>query len=305
VAQNTARARRLVAAQARLYSDAKAVHGWRLSFLVVAAVVTCVCALALPDARSYIGAVSGVALLMIAVLVGELEKRRRLQAAAIQEEFDTTVFQLPWNRLLAERPSNIVIARAAARYKGGREGDWYPDTEDTERPLDVLICQSSNLGWGSAMHRLWAAILGAALALLVLGVALVAWVLRLAAVDWLFALVVPVVAVVKEAVELMKANLENARAKESLERKIVELWQAALLGLDVPVEACRGVQDRILHLRQTNSHVPDWLDRVRRAKNESGMRLGARLMVDEARSAGRTGTAASGGGTERSADLRT
>jgi len=286
VAQNTARAQRLVAAQARLYSDAKAVHGGRLAVVVGAAVATSVCALALPGARIYIGAVSGFGVLMIAVLVGELEKRIRLLAAAVQEEFDTSVLQLPWNRLLADRPSSAVIAKAAARYRGGREADWYPDTEDAERPLDVLICQSSNLGWGSALHRLWAAVLGSALALLVLGIVLVAWLLRLSPVDWLFALVVPVVAVVKAVVELVRANLESARAKEGLERQIVELWQAALVGLDLPVAACRGVQDRILHLRQTNAHVPDWLDRVRRGKSEAAMRLGARLMVEQAR--GRT-----------------
>lgn len=285
-AQNTARAKQLIASQSRLYSDAKTIHNWRFALVCFFAATTIICALALQDARPYIGALSGFALLALSVIVTGVEKRRRSQAAAIQEEFDTTVFRLPWNPLHAERPSTMVVAKAAARYRGGREANWYPDTEETTRPLDILVCQISNLGWGAAMHRLWAAVLGFALALVAVIIGVLTWALDLSFMDCVLALVVPALAPAKEISELIKANLENASSKESTEQKILDLWKAGLSGQPLPAESCRTIQDKILHFRQSNSYVPDWLDKLRRAKNETAMRSSAAAMIEEARDHG-------------------
>ena len=286
VAQNTARAKQFIAAQARLYSDAKTIHNWRLALVCFFSGVTSVCAIALPDARTYIGALAGFTLLAIALLVTSLEKRRRFQASAIQEEFDTNVFQLPWNGLQAERPSPTVIAKAAARYDGDREANWYPDTKETLRPFDILICQTSNLGWGTAMHRLWAALLGIALVLIATVIGLVTWALDLSFIDCVLALVVPALAPIKELAELITTNLENATSKESTERKLIALWKDGLRGQPVSTESCRTIQDKILHFRQSNAYVPDWLDNLRRAKNETAMRSSATAMIEEARDRG-------------------
>jgi len=111
------------------------IHNWRLSLVFLFAAMISVCALALPGVRISIGILAGFALLRLARLVARAEKSRRSRAAAIQEEFDTSVFQLPWSRLPVERPSVAVIAKAAARYDGGRVSNWYPDTLDVQRPL--------------------------------------------------------------------------------------------------------------------------------------------------------------------------
>jgi hypothetical protein len=168
-AQNTPDAQRRVAAQARLYSDAKALYFGRVAVISVLAVASSTAALLTADAaRTALGAGGGILLLALSVVGGDVEKGRRLQAAAIQEEFDTAVFQLQWNSMEAERPSSIVIARAAERYRGEREKDWYPDTRGTHRPFDVLICQvrtrqqitflegvSRSLGWCRWMRWRW------------------------------------------------------------------------------------------------------------------------------------------------------
>jgi hypothetical protein len=60
-------------------------------------------------------------LLLIADLIASWLERGRLKAAAaIQEEFDTTIFDIPWNGLLAPRPDPEDVAAAAARLRGDR-----------------------------------------------------------------------------------------------------------------------------------------------------------------------------------------
>ncbi|MFE0592644.1 S-4TM family putative pore-forming effector [Micromonospora echinospora] len=287
VAQNTPRAKQLIAAQARLYSDAKTIHHLRLALVFVFAAAGAIAGLAMPGVRPHIGAVAGIALLLVALVVTGVEKRRRVQAAAIQEEFDTAVFQLSWNGVSVERPSATAVARAAARYAGGREADWYPSTGWVVRPLDILICQASNLGWGASMHRLWAALLGFALALMAALVGLATWLLHLSFAECILALLVPALAPAKELIDLIKTNLENAASKETMERNITDLWKKGLAGEFVAVDSIRAVQNCILDFRKSNAYVPDWLDRRFRQKNEAAMRSGAAALVEEATAHGR------------------
>jgi hypothetical protein len=56
----------------------------------------------------------------------------------------------------------------------------------------------------------------------------------------------------------------------------------------VTAEDCRSVQDRILQIRQSNAHVPDWLDNMRRARNEAAMHSSAEHLKEEAAAHGRT-----------------
>lgn len=286
-AQNTTDARRLVAAQSRIYSDAKILLALRICAVVALAIAAGIAAAQLPAWRTIIGGWGGVGLLLLSIVVGEVEKRLRLIAAATQETFDTNVFQLEWNSVLVERPPMARVAKAAMRYDGGRDANWYEDTEETHRPYDVLICQASNLGWGASMHRLWAWILSAfglmvGASLIILG--------RETGLSWsdiLPVIVIPGLAPVKELVEQIRANLDNARAKEAAERKISDFWARGMNGGATPSEAeVRAIQDKILQFRQTNAFVPDWLDNIFHSRNEAAMRAGVQSRVEEARRKG-------------------
>lgn len=289
VTQNTDYSRRLLAAQSRLYSDAKGIHDGRVITVVILAVATVVVALAIPEARQAVGATGGAITFLWSVLGSSREKRRRREAASIQEEFDTHVFGIPRNDFAVDRPSPTLIAEAAARYRGNRTKDWYPDPRPVVYPLDVLICQRSNLGWGSSVHRYYAACLIAAfLAFILLGFA-VAGIAGLTLVDALVAVLVPLLSPARELIEAIRANHESSDTKAKAESKVLKLWQR---GMEEPgavtAEDCRSVQDRILQIRQSNAHVPDWIDNMRRDRNESVMHASARHLKEEAAAHGRT-----------------
>ncbi len=281
-AQNSPRAVRLVSAMARLYSDAKAIHHWRLALVLTLAMGTAGTGLAVPQVRPSLTAVGGLVLFVVALVVTGVEKRRRTLAVEVQEEFDTLVFQLPWNTVLVDRPPRLVIEDAAARYTAGRAEDWYPGTGRVQRPLDILICQASNLGWGASSHRRWAGLLGALLALIAVTIAAVTWSAELSVGECVLTLLLPALAPAKEVIEMLRGNLEVAAAKESVERRILGLWKAAMGGATVTVEECRAIQDRIVQLRQSTAYVPDWLDRRQRGQSEDAMRKSADALVREA-----------------------
>lgn len=289
VTQNTNYSQRLLAAQSRLYSDAKRIHDVRIVTVAVLAVATITLALTFPDYRPFVGTIGGAVAFLWSVTASSREKRRRREAAFVQEEFDTHVFDLPWNSFAADRPSPTVIVEAAARYRGNRTKDWYPDTRNVVRPLDVLICQRSNLGWGSSMHRFYAACLTGALVLLALVGVVIAVVGQFSVTDALTAVLIPFLAPARELIEMVQANRDSADTKAKTEAKVLDLWGHGMKDLStVTVENCRAAQDRILAIRQTNAHVPDWLDNVRRSKNQGLMQESAEHLIEEAVRNGRT-----------------
>ncbi|MCO4239814.1 S-4TM family putative pore-forming effector [Pseudarthrobacter raffinosi] len=289
MAQNTDHSQRLLAAQSRLYTDAKRIHDGRVIIVVLLAVVTIAVALAVPEARQAVGATGGALTFLWSVLGSSREKRRRREAVSVQEEFDTNVFDIPTNEFAIDRPSPTLIAEAAARYKGNRTKDWYPDPRPVARPLDVLICQRSNLGWGSSVHRYYAACLTAGLLALIFSGFAVAAVAGLSMVDALVAVLVPLLSPARELIEAIRANHDSADMKAKAESKVLRLWQRGLEDHGaITAEDCRSVQDRILQIRQTNAHVPDWLDNLRRSRNETVMHESAQHLIEDAIQHGRT-----------------
>lgn len=289
LAQNTQQSQRLIAAQARLYSDVK--RDSALRFVMIAAIAVSLSWVSInKDSTTAVGTVGGLTVLVLQALVTWRERRKVSLASAIQEQFDTNVCQLPWNAVVVRhRPNGQEIARAAVRYKGKRTRDWYPDTGRVVRPLDILICQQSNVGWGIPVHRIWSwTLVGATTA----GVVVLGLVWRAASLSpsgGLDAIVVPFLPVAWEVFEHVRTNLASARDKDDIQQLMLEDWNAATTGGPLPtVERCRLFQDQIVRIRRTNAHVPDWFDRALRAKNERAMRTTSHDMVEAAKRAGLT-----------------
>jgi hypothetical protein len=286
-AQNTERSLRLLGAQRRLYSDAKTIHNARIGFILLGSALSIAAGFLLPDARVLVGLSTSLTLILLSAWGGGREGRRVREAASVQEEFDTQLFQLTWNEMLVDRPTPTLIAEASQRYRGPSVRDWYADTQSVVRPLDVLICQRSNVGWGSSLHRLWAAILSTTIILCIPVIVALSWVIGMPLTETLAAIVAPLLAPAREALEMIRANRDAAQNKSALESKILVTWRKGLEGPSkVTPKDCRLIQDRILTTRQTNASVPDWLDRIRHKSQEGTMRLSAEHMIEESRTAG-------------------
>ena len=280
--QETEHAQRLLAAQSRMYTESKQIRRVRLPVTFGIAVIAVMLGLLLPEARAVCGLAGICASVLWSVLAFGPEKRRRATAVAAQEEFDCYVYQLQWKDMAIERPSSNDVAEAATRYRGNRLADWYPRTGPLPRPFDILVCQRSNLGWGTAAHRQYAAFLTAALVALLIGTGVVAYVVT----DGIF-VVLPLLTPAKDLFELGREHRQSADAKEGVERAVRKIWRGALADPSSLTEStCRDVQDRIMNIRQTNATVPDWFDNRRRDTYDTSMRTSTDHLIEEAVEAG-------------------
>ncbi|MGC4907079.1 S-4TM family putative pore-forming effector [Streptomyces cyaneofuscatus] len=272
--QNIAVNIKLLAAQRRLYSDAKIVYSLRIAVVFLGAFLTISAAAAFPDARVYIGAVSTFVGFLVSLLGVGREKRKNKEAAASQELFDTNVFSLPWNDNLAERPSGAVVSEAALRYTKNDLQDWYTDTTPVPRPLDILICQRSNLGWSIAAHRAWSALFAAIGLLLLLYATAAALLLGSSLATTLIGFYLPLIPGIKECVENWRSNADSIHSKQKVDGKALAIWVRAVEKKQVPhIGECRQLQDLILMSRQVNSPIPDWFYDRMKEKNQKAMEM--------------------------------
>jgi hypothetical protein len=287
VAQNRNDAVRKVAAQARAYSEVKRAQSTRIIAVGALGLVISVTLLASGD-DGVAGAIGGIVLLFVNALFMYRERRRVSFAVSVQESFDCEIFDLPWNNVLVKRrPSGQMISHFAAKYTGNRARDWYPDTGQLQRPLDVVVCQQTNVGWGAPVHRAWAwtvvAISIAAAALL----AVIWYVIGLDTGQGFGVLVAPFLPLAWEAFEVVRHNFESASEKEDALDHMLEDWHQAITGGATITESqCRAFQDLILGIRRHNAQVPDWFDGKLRGRNERAMRTNADDMIEQARRAG-------------------
>lgn len=285
--QNDDACQRLLAAQSVLYTRAKKLRRWRLVAVTSSAFLVAVATLAVGAATAPIGVAGGLLVLFASIVQGKREGALVERAVAIQEKFDTQVFNLKWNEFaVPNQPTGHEVQEEAAKYRGRPTEDWYPDTETVTRPLDVLICQQANLGWGTSSHRRWARTLSATAGALVLAITTAWWVLDLALLPALNALVVPFAPVLYELLDATQKHRNSTDDKETANRQLVNLWRA---GLTRPVadQRVRDVQDCIVNLRRRNAQVPDWFDGHFRPSSERAMRGAARDLISEARQHGK------------------
>lgn len=270
-----------------LYRDVKRRAFRRLSIVAaVAAALTVVAALQ-DRGQTQVGVITGIVLLAVNISAWFADTRTRGTAVAIQEQFDTAVFDLPWDKYACPQPPSAnQIAAAARRYTGDCTLGWYPDTQNVERPLDVLICQQANAAWGRSAHTKWAVMVGSALAGLVVIPSLIMWLSGASITTVAAVFFLPWSGVMAELGRITLANLSSAKDKGELEQQMRDDWQTALAsGLDIV--QVRAIQSKIVHIRQANADVPDWFHCRVRDISEADMQTTAARLIAEAIGHGR------------------
>lgn len=272
--QNHPNALRLLAAQRRLYADAKSWRTWRTLPVAGVAVLGVLTGKFAPDALKYVSLL-GVLVLVADRIIAGFEKQRTRIAATMQEQFDTGVYPLPWNTFVAGRAVDPEdLAAADRRYKGPRDKllDWYAPPIGAPYPIDVLLCQRSNLRWDIALRRGYAASIAAVLGLMILAALAVRTPENPSISDFLL-IYLPYVPALVAGIDAVRGHLQHIEEQTTLKQRLDVVWDRGLQdpGL-VTVADCRGVQDGIYRLRVAAPPVPDWWYWRQREQMESEMR---------------------------------
>ncbi|MEV6637360.1 S-4TM family putative pore-forming effector [Actinoplanes sp. NPDC051470] len=214
-------------------------------------------------------AVAGTLWAALYALVLAPSARRYLRTSAtLQELLDTTLFNLPWNSVLAGDPlSEEEVSRLSRRYRGDQKPllDYYL-VSTAGWPYDVLFCFEQNLAWGSRVRRRLAdGLIGLAIAWCVGGVAVA------------FATEATVTALVSSwlipSLGLLLFCSDQARAQNAVTQERSRVLGLVRAVIDDPTSShladeaeftrfARQVQDSLLLARRQQPRTPQWFFRL-------------------------------------------
>lgn len=281
--QNNPGTHRYLRAARVTYTKAKKRAAVRIWFLVAVTIALCFVTARHGDSELPLGLL-GIALVMVDLAARQMADRTTTRAVAFQEQFDTKLFNLPWNNYTGITPATTAeVTEAAASYSGEPVDGWYPDTRTVERPLDVLICQTANVVWGRSAHRKWAVLLALALLLAYVGAALLYWREGSTLNHYVLTFVLPTLGLGTEGLMQISDHLGLAAEKKELERQVDDTWTDALVNGGDDAN-CRSIQDQMVRIRRSPAQVPDWFHHATRTGAEANMQAVATAMIVEATS---------------------
>jgi hypothetical protein len=264
-------------------------HRWRRARAIgtfVLAAAGPMLALFIPATSELVAAISAGWLVLGRTLLTWMEQRTTLEAARVQELYDTSLFHLPWNAaLVGRRPVPDDVA-AAARYlkKNARYYNWYSiDLGDTQWPADVLLCQRQSAVWSRRDHRAYGTtVLVAGVSWFLIGLA-IALVRDLSLADYLIKIFLPSAPAFLDSLDLARLHWHHAAARHLLEDKIHDLWQAYRSQPEgLTIADCREIQDSAYLLRRDGPRVPNLFYKLRRATLDASTRAGTVALRSEA-----------------------
>jgi hypothetical protein len=210
--------------------------------------------------------------LVVFIALRNMEASCLALAASIQEQFDTSVFSLPWNKSLGSEPQPEKVAYYSRKVRK-RESleNWYPVKLGTvEHWKAVTICQRINLAWDASLQRpialsyLWLGIL----LIIADGVAAVA--LSMTAKDAIVAIVLPSVTPLLAFLDEGLKHYGTTIQKESMLQSLTSDLKDTEPGKFTEAK-CRQNQDLIWRTRTSQPPTPGFIYWFYRKSDEEDM----------------------------------
>ena len=269
--QNTPWALDRLVAQRWLYGRAKRVENLRLMSVLAVAVLLLSGLAVEADWYSQLATMIVVALWFLdqAVMVRLVDGMKE-EAAAIQEDFDCFVLNLPWpEHSGVERPTNDRVKELTRRAGEGEappELDWYVGEDIPEEVTEAQMhCQRANCRWDGRLRKEWIrTVISVVSALAAVGLVVAA----LAGVS-LLETVLATAAVLRLAAWLLTEFRAQSAATGRMEKLRGFLSRAGEQADRLTLCDIRLVQASIFEHRRYCPMVPDWFYRFRRTAHEA------------------------------------
>lgn len=158
--QNTPENIKLLRASTYAYSKAKSGENSITIFLLFLAIAYPICYLIIKDENIKLGLFGCSFLLTILVQIfSDIFKGDTSKGANFKEEFDTTLFKLPWKSTLKKLDRREVL-HYSQQYKGPEIKDWYSPklSPKLEHNIAVAILQHTNTSYDIELrksYRMW------------------------------------------------------------------------------------------------------------------------------------------------------
>ncbi|RPF54428.1 S-4TM family putative pore-forming effector [Aquisalibacillus elongatus] len=270
----------LLKAMRHTYNRAKKVYGIRMTIGVFIPISSIIFSLlnqyGITGDFSSLFSILGLVWLPVFYFLNQLENNEIGNGAKIQEEFDTNVFSLPWNKALVRtRISPEDIQEKAIFYKGNISTlrDWYVGLDSKHYLVNVLLAQRSNLMWAVSLKKRFSKlILIVSILYLIITVAYACFI-DMSMQSYLMIIFLPSISVLLYGVstwwELRKQSNIICELGEDIR---IDCEKFVSNEIDLDITYCRQYQDAIYVYNRTNSVlIPEWLYWMRRKKDDEKM----------------------------------
>lgn len=292
--QNTEINIQRLAAQLYLYSRAKLLHFIRLILTLPTIFILSIFVALLKSKQvtgfigmqtydlSWLLALGSLVVFVLDRLILEpVQQGKKATAAAVQEEFDCDVLQIPWNEIeLPKRPvrENIVLngRHYLSKYGPDKLYNWYacPDDNLVSLPAARLICQRANVSWDAGLRKRYIGLLLIFGIFVSIGIVAFAVAYGVSLRGLLVAVVAPILPVAGFVVGEIRQNRTAVKCLEEIRDLIEEQWKTVLScnpDNDDLLHKSRQLQDRIYACRKASTLIPDWFYQRLRPSNEALM----------------------------------
>lgn len=282
---------RLLIAQNRLYSRAKRWVAIRWFGMLVIGLAAPIIAVIWPQSSVVVGSVAGAWIFLGRTLLTHFQKKSTEQAAAVQEQFDFYVYEMPSGTPRPKLPSLEDISLAAgtdAQLVAVAEREemlgWYVVATGDPGEVAVAIAQRSNAAYSYRLLRLTGVIWSVVAVVWAVVLTTICVVTGLTLVTFLLGVVLPLLPAFLDVTEYIVGIVRSTRDREALYREI----ESRIDNKDEPItgENLRVWQEALFELRRHTPTVPDLIYKVQRRKNEAAMSAAASQLSKRARQEG-------------------
>ena len=261
-----------LAAQRLLYRRAKLVRNFGMLLVFVIAIIALVGAFVQSKDLSY-----GVTLTALFTwfldqfVIREIETKNKREAAAIQEDFDCMVLDIPWPRHKREkRPTRdrvkqlAIIAHKNPDIVKNLE-DWYPPGGLPEAEAQAKVhCQRMNCWWDINLRKRWRTTLAVSFWAFVT-VAIFISIFTGITVAKFMALVASALRILAWGIAELKGQGSTIKNVQGIHQMLDEVEAQS----SITPEQIRCFQDEILEHRRTNPPIPEWFFWLNRDRQEA------------------------------------
>ena len=205
------------------------------------------------------------------IVLKELERKIKREAATIHEEFDCEVLDLPWpDYKRVKRPTRDRIrqlARLARRKPKNIKNlkDWYtPDRIPNEKTQAQVFCQKMNCWWDLNLRKRWRTVLSVSLWAFA-GFSILLAVVTEITVAMFVGLVASGLRILAWGIAELKGQGEAIKTVQGLH----ELLSKSSDNPSMSSSYVRSIQDEIFEHRIKNPPVPGWFFWLNRNRQEA------------------------------------
>jgi len=249
-----------------------------------------------PEVRPFLGLGSIVILLLEVEVISRLQRENSKRGAKVQEQFDTEVLGLEWNKLVAGSrvdPEDIraITTGSLSEAERLRLLNWYePPIATLPLSFGRLICQRTNLTYDSRVRTRYANFLLCFAIFMAVGLIGFALWKKLPMDDAILNLFLPALPLAAFVLREHRKQRDTVESLTTLKSEVEKLWDKATGGAssETLTTDSRALQDAIYRHRASNPLVYDWLYDLLRDRDEDLTRHATEKLVAQAQAALKT-----------------